>query len=74
MLQPPVPRRDTMKFGGEVVEIVEAFDLTGSYRDAAELVGCSPTTVAHFSPTAPKVGTPLSCATARPGPVCRAAG
>ncbi len=37
-----------MKFGGEVVEIVEAFDLTGSYRDAAELVGCSPTTVARY--------------------------
>ncbi|MDA8333069.1 MAG: hypothetical protein M0027_18025 [Candidatus Dormibacteraeota bacterium] len=37
-----------MKFGGEVVEIVEAFDLTGSYRDAAELVGCSPTAVARY--------------------------
>jgi hypothetical protein len=37
-----------VKFGEEVVEIVQAFDLTGSYRDAAELVGCSPTTVARY--------------------------
>jgi transposase len=48
VLKPPAPRRDTVKFGEEVVEIVEAFDLTGSYRDAAELVGCSPTTVARY--------------------------
>ena len=37
-----------MKFGEEVVEMVEAFDLTGSYRTAAGLVGCSPSTVARY--------------------------
>ncbi|PXY28492.1 transposase [Prauserella muralis] len=30
------------------MQILEAFDLTGSYRDAAELVGCSHHTVAHY--------------------------
>lgn len=37
-----------MKFGGEVVEILEAYDLTGSYRAAAELAGCSHSTVARY--------------------------
>ena len=36
-----------MKSDGDVVEILEAFDLTGSLRDAAELAGCSPNTVAR---------------------------
>jgi hypothetical protein len=31
----------------EVMEIVEAFDLTGSLRGAAELAGCDHKTVAH---------------------------
>ena len=30
------------------MEILEGFDLTASYRDAAELAGCSPNTVARF--------------------------
>ncbi len=30
------------------MEILEAFDLTQRYRDAAELVGCSPNTVASY--------------------------
>lgn len=30
------------------MEILEAFDLTGSYRDAGELAGCSHHTVAHW--------------------------
>ncbi len=30
------------------MEILEAFDLTQSYRDAAELAGCSPNTVASY--------------------------
>lgn len=30
------------------MEILEAFDLTQSYRDAAELSGCSPSTVASY--------------------------
>jgi hypothetical protein len=31
-----------------IMEILAAFDLTGSYRDAAELVGCSHHTVARY--------------------------
>jgi hypothetical protein len=30
------------------MEILEAFDLTGSLRDAGELAGCSHHTVAHY--------------------------
>jgi hypothetical protein len=30
------------------MEILEAFDLTRSFRDAGELAGCSPNTVAHW--------------------------
>jgi transposase len=37
-----------MKSDEEIMEILEAFDLTRSYRDAAELAGCSPSTVAHY--------------------------
>lgn len=32
----------------EIMEILEAFDLTRSYRSAAELAGCDPKTVAHY--------------------------
>jgi molybdenum-dependent DNA-binding transcriptional regulator ModE len=31
----------------EIMEILEAYDLTGSFRDAAELAGCSHHTVAN---------------------------
>lgn len=31
----------------EVMEILEAFELTGTLRDAAELAGCDHKTVAH---------------------------
>ena len=37
-----------MKSAGEITEILEAFDLTGSLRDAAELAGCSHHTVARY--------------------------
>ena len=37
-----------MKFPEEIVEVLEAFDLTQSYRDAAELAGCFPSTVARY--------------------------
>lgn len=37
-----------MKSREEVMEILEAFDLTGSYRSAAELAGCSHHTVAEW--------------------------
>ncbi len=37
-----------MKSAGDVVEILDAFDLIGSLRDAARLAGCSPMTVARY--------------------------
>jgi len=37
-----------VKSAGEAVEILEAFDLTGSLRAASELAGCSPNTVARY--------------------------
>ena len=30
------------------MEILDAYDLTGSFRDAAELAGCSHHTVKHY--------------------------
>ena len=37
-----------MKSAEEIMEILEAFDLTGSCRDAAVLAGCSHHTVANY--------------------------
>lgn len=37
-----------MKSREEIMFILEAFDLTRSYRDAAELAGCDHHTVAHY--------------------------
>ena len=37
-----------MKSAEEIMNILEAYDLTGSYRDAAELAGCSHHTVARW--------------------------
>jgi hypothetical protein len=37
-----------MKSDEEIMEILEAFDLTQSYRDAGELAGCDHHTVAHW--------------------------
>ncbi len=37
-----------MKSREEIMEILEAFDLTGSLRDAGELAGCSHHTVAAY--------------------------
>jgi hypothetical protein len=37
-----------MKRSREIMEILEAFDLTGSYRLAAELAGCDHHTVARY--------------------------
>src|SRR3954467_14944160 len=39
-------RRDYLKSAEEIMEILEAYDLTGSFRDAGELAGCSHHTVA----------------------------
>lgn len=37
-----------MKDAEEIMDILEAFDLTRSYRAAGELAGCDPHTVAHW--------------------------
>lgn len=37
-----------MKKAEEVMEILEAYDLTGSLRAAAKLAGCDHKTVAHW--------------------------
>ena len=37
-----------MKHAEEIMQSLEAFDLTQSLRDAGELAGCSPHTVAHW--------------------------
>ena len=37
-----------MKSAEEIMEILDAYDLTGSYRDAAELAGCSHNTVNRY--------------------------
>ena len=42
------PRRGEVKSAEEIMEILEAYDLTGSLRDAAELAGCSHHTVAQY--------------------------
>ncbi|WP_205621903.1 hypothetical protein [Arsenicicoccus bolidensis] len=36
-----------MKSAEEMMKILDAYDLTGSLRDAGELAGCSPNTVEH---------------------------
>jgi transposase len=42
------PRRDTVKSAEEIMNMLEAFDLTGSLRDAGELAGVSHHTVAKY--------------------------
>jgi hypothetical protein len=37
-----------MKSDEEIMEILEAFDLTGSFRSAGDLAGCSHHTVEHY--------------------------
>lgn len=37
-----------MKTSREIMEILEAYDLTGSYRAATELAGCDHHTVARY--------------------------
>ena len=54
-----------MKSAEEIMEILEAYDLTGSFRDAAELAGCSHHTVAAHV-TARDAGRPTGAAVARP--------
>lgn len=40
--------RDILKSAEEIMEILDAYDLTGSLRDSAELVGCSHHTVKRY--------------------------
>src|SRR6266852_405166 len=52
-LSPPrlhwcAPRRESVKRTEEIMEILAAYDLTGSFRDAAALVGCDHHTVARY--------------------------
>jgi hypothetical protein len=42
------PGEGCVKNSEEVMEILEAFDATGSLRAAAELVGCDHKTVGHW--------------------------
>lgn len=42
------PGRGRVKSAEEIMNILEAHDLTGSFRDAGELAGCSHHTVARW--------------------------
>ena len=57
-----------MKKAEEVMEILEAFDLTGSLRGAAELAGCDHKTVAHWVAARDAAGGELP-APSRPRPM-----
>jgi len=48
VLEHPSTEEEHVKSDEEIMEILEAFDLTRSFRDAGELAGCSPNTVAHW--------------------------
>ena len=47
-----------MKSREEIMNMLEAFDLTGSFRDAGELAGCSHHTVAAYVAKRDKVWVP----------------
>src|SRR5260370_5237916 len=46
VLKHPTTEEEHVKSDEEIMEILEAFDLTGCYLDAGELAGCSHHTVA----------------------------
>ena len=48
MMSTRVPRRAIVKKGEEALEILEAYDLTGTLRGAAALAGCDHKTVARL--------------------------
>jgi hypothetical protein len=48
---------DVVKRAEEVMEILEAFDLVGTLRGAAELAGCDHKTVAHYVEERERAGT-----------------
>ncbi len=45
-----------MRSAAEIMKTLEGFDLTGSYREAAELTGCSHHTVACYVRAREEVG------------------
>ncbi len=64
-----------MKSDGEIMEILPAYDLTGSVRSAAVLVGCSHNTVAAHVPARDAgraVGTPARSNSGTPAVTARA--
>jgi hypothetical protein len=48
VLSHPDSQEEHVKHAEEIMQILEAFDLTRSFRDAGELARCSPNTVAHW--------------------------
>ncbi len=48
LLTVTVDQEERVKSREEIMKILEAFDLTGSFRDAGELAGCSHHTVAAW--------------------------
>ena len=48
LLTKHIEQEEQVKSREEIMNILEAFDLTGSYRDAGELAGCSHHTVAAY--------------------------
>ena len=56
-----------MKSAEEIMNILEAYDLTGSLRDAAELAGCSHHTVARYVRARGEGRLPPGAAARRPG-------
>ena len=51
-----------MKSAEEIMEILEAFDLTGSLRDAGELAGCL---APHRRPATSRPARPAACPISR---------
>jgi hypothetical protein len=60
------PGRGCVKSAEEIMNILEAYDLTASFRDAGELAGCSHHTVARYAGQRRKDGS--GRARQRPGP------
>ena len=50
--------RDVLKSAEEIMNILDAYDLTGSFRDAAELAGCSHHTVERYVTAGENAGAP----------------
>jgi hypothetical protein len=59
-------RAEIVKKPEQAMEILEAYDLTGSFRGAAALVGCDPKTVKHWVEVRERAGEQLPGQAARP--------